>query len=230
MNKLYRKDIIVTISLLLLLLAVFIVEIFLGGSENTATLIRLGAMNNYTVAAAGQWWRLFTAQFLHIGIMHLVSNAVMIYYLGMFLEPLLGHIRFLAVYLISGIGGNLLSFALGDDRSISAGASTALFGLFGALIAVGVRNATSVEGSNSLISYISRQAFVLALINIGLDLFIPNIDLQGHLGGLFTGAMLTIILGNRATNKFSAKVRIISGVILIIYAVATIRLGMVISF
>ena len=119
MNKLYRKDIIVTISLLLLLLAVFIVEIFLGGSENTATLIRLGAMNNYTVAAAGQWWRLFTAQFLHIGIMHLVSNAVMIYYLGMFLEPLLGHIRFLAVYLISGIGGNLLSFALGDDRSIS---------------------------------------------------------------------------------------------------------------
>lgn len=225
MERIKPKDIFITSSILLLLLAVFIAEVFLGGSENTQTLVRMGAMNNYAVVAGHQWWRLFTAQFLHIGIMHLVSNAVIIYYMGMYMEPMLGHWRFLLVYLLSGIGGNLLSLAWGSDRAISAGASTALFGLFGAMTAIGLRNL-----NNPLISYLGRQAFALALINLALDVFMPNIDIQGHLGGLITGFLLAILLGDRTMRPYNKKWRILAGALLLFYCILTFRQGMVINF
>lgn len=215
----------VTFSILIVLLVVFIVEIFMGGSENNSTLMKMGAMNNYAVVAAHQWWRLFTAQFLHIGVLHLVSNAVIIYYMGQFMEPMLGHIRFLAVYLLSGIGGNLLSLAFSSDTAISAGASTALFGLFGAMTAVGVRNR-----NNPTISYLGRQSFVLAVINIVLDLFAPNIDIQGHVGGFIAGFLLAIVFGDRNMKKYNTKWRVLAAAALIFYVVLTVRRGMVIKF
>ena len=126
----------ITNAILIVLFIVFILETIMGGSTNINTLLRLGAMNNQLVTVEHQWWRLFTAQFLHIGWLHIASNAVMIYYIGQFMEPLLGHWRFLSVYLLSGIGGNLLSYAYGSDSVVSVGASTALFGLFGVVIAL----------------------------------------------------------------------------------------------
>ncbi|RVU70070.1 MULTISPECIES: rhomboid family intramembrane serine protease [Lactobacillus] len=215
----------VTLGILIVLLVVFVAEVFLGGSENSATLMKMGAMNNYAVVAGGQWWRLFTAQFLHIGVMHLVSNAVIIYYMGLYMEPLLGHWRFLIVYLLSGIGGNLLSLAFGSDAAVSAGASTALFGLFGAMTAVGLRNL-----KNPLISYLGRQAFVLALINLGLDIFVPNIDIQGHIGGFIAGFLLAIICGDRTMKEYNPKWRVLAGAVLVVYVVLTVRQGMVINF
>lgn len=150
-RKLNFNTTFVTFGILIVLLVVFIVEIFMGGSENNYTLMKMGAMSNYAVVAGNQWWRLFTAQFLHIGVLHLVSNAVIIYYMGQYMEPMLGHLRFLLVYLLSGIGGNLLSLAFGSDKVISAGASTALFGLFGAMTAIGLRNM-----KNPMISYLGQ--------------------------------------------------------------------------
>lgn len=218
-------DTYVTFGILIVLLLVFIGEIFMGGSENNYTLMKMGAMNNYAVVAGHQWWRLFTAQFLHIGILHLVSNAVIIYYMGQYMEPMLGHMRFLAVYLLSGIGGNLLSLAFSSDSSISAGASTALFGLFGAMTAIGVRNF-----KNPMISYLGRQAFVLAVINIVLDLFAPNIDIQGHIGGFIAGFLIAVIAGDRTMKKYDIKWRVLAGAALIFYVVLTVRRGMVIKF
>ena len=156
-----------TFVLVFICIAMFLVETFMGGSENTATLVKLGAMNNYAVVAGHQWWRLITAQFLHIGIWHLVSNIVMIYYMGLIIEPILGHWRFLLIYLLSGVGGNLLSLAFGSDKSIGAGASTALFGLFGAVIALGIRHRSSPA-----VAYVGRQALVLAVLNLIIDIFL----------------------------------------------------------
>lgn len=187
--------------------------------------MKMGAMSNYAVVAGNQWWRLFTAQFLHIGVLHLVSNAVIIYYMGQYMEPMLGHLRFLLVYLLSGIGGNLLSLALGSDKVISAGASTALFGLFGAMTAIGLRNM-----KNPMISYLGRQAFVLAIVNIALDLFAPNIDIQGHIGGFIAGFLLAIIVGDRTMRKYNPKWRVVAAAVLIVYVVWTVRLGMVVKF
>lgn len=215
----------VTIALVFICIIMFIVETVAGGSENLTTLLKFGAMNDVAVAAGHQWWRLFTAQFLHIGIWHLVSNIVMIYYMGMIIEPIFSHWRFLFVYLLSGVGGNLLSFALGNDKTIAAGASTALFGLFGAVLSLAM-----MHRNNPFIVYAGKQAFVLAVINLFLDLFMPNIDIFGHLGGLISGALLTIIFGDKTGKKISNKVRFIVLAITVIYIIWTIRQGMVISF
>lgn len=215
----------VTLGILIVLIAVYLVEVFLGGSENTNVLMKMGAMNNYAVAAGHQWWRLFTAQFLHIGIMHLVSNAIIIYYMGQYMEPIMGHVRFLITYLVAGVGGNLFSLAFGSDRSLSAGASTALFGLFGAMVAIGLRNRR-----NPIISYLGRQALVLALINLALDIFVPGIDIWGHIGGLIVGFLAAIILGDRVMQQYNFKWRVLAGAALIFYVVWTARTGMVISF
>lgn len=224
-RKINLSQTIVTMGILIVLLVVFLVEVFLGGSENTNVLMKMGAMNNFAVVVGHQWWRLFTAQFLHIGVMHLVSNAVIIYYMGQYMEPIMGHTRFLVTYLLAGIGGNLFSLAFSADRGLSAGASTALFGLFGAMTAIGLRNMR-----NPMISYLGRQAFVLALINLALDIFVPGIDIWGHIGGLITGFLLAIILGDRVMRTYNPKWRVLAGAALIIYVVWTVRTGMVINF
>lgn len=218
------KSCYMTVAILVFLVITFLIEIALGGSQSTYVLLKMGALNNYAAIAGGQWWRLFTAQFLHIGIMHLVSNAVMIYYLGLYLEEIIGHWRFLILYLLSGVGGNLLSLALGSDKSISAGASTALFGLFGAMTAISLQNR-----DNPILVYLGRQSFWLALINIGIDLFAPNIDIQGHIGGLIAGFLIAIIIGSQARHQYSFKWRVVAVGCLVVYVVATVRTGMVIN-
>ena len=224
-HRINYSDVYMTISIITVCVIMFILEAVMGGTQNTATLIKLGAMNNLLVVAKGQWWRLFTAQFLHIGIWHLVSNIVMIYYMGILLEPMLGHIRFLFVYLVSGIGGNLLSLAFGSDFSVGAGASTALFGLFGVAIAMGVQ-----YYHNKLVTFLARQALTLAIINLVIDIFLPFVDLWGHLGGLITGFLLMLSL--EVTSKSSAirKVAVLAICALIIFVVFAVRQGMVVSY
>ncbi|CCI81812.1 rhomboid family intramembrane serine protease [Lactobacillus hominis] len=213
-----------TFAILIILLVVFLVETFTGGSTNAAVLLRLGAMNNLIVASQDQFWRLFTAQFLHIGWLHLASNAVMIYYVGQYLEPIIGSWRFLLIYLLSGVGGNLLSFACGSDYSVAAGASTALFGLFGAIIAIYFKNKQIPA-----IFALGRQALALAIINLFLDLFMKDIDILGHIGGLAAGFFLSIAIGNANLQKYHSKIRILAGVVLILYSVWCLRQGMVIT-
>ncbi|MCX0290291.1 rhomboid family intramembrane serine protease [Lactobacillus kullabergensis] len=218
------KNCYITVSILVILFLVFLIETAIGGSENIYVLMKMGAMKNDAIIIGNQWWRLFTAQFLHIGIMHLISNAVMIYYLGVYMETIIGHWRFLAIYLLSGIGGNLLSLAWGNDNAISAGASTALFGLFGAMTAIALQNR-----ANPILVYLGRQSFWLALINIGLDLFAPNIDIPGHIGGFVAGFLIAVILGEKNLRNYSIKMRVVAVCALIIYCVAAVRMGMVIN-
>ena len=219
MNNLRRNY--MTTALVVVLFAVFLVETFMGGSESSSVLLKMGAMFNPAVVMEGQWWRLFTAQFLHLGIMHIASNAIMIYYIGQYAEPVFGHWRFLLIYLLSGVGGSLLTLAFGNDQAISAGASTALFGLFGAMTCAGFK-----DKDNALLSFLGRQALALAVINLVLDVFMPDVDILGHLGGLITGALLAVILGD-ATYRGSGKGgRLLAAAALIVYVVLTLRLGM----
>lgn len=213
-----------TLGILIVLLIVFLVETFIGGSTNTTVLVKMGAMYNPLIAINHQFWRLFTAQFLHIGLLHLASNAVMILYLGRYIEPVIGHWRFLLIYLVSGIGGNLLSFAYGNDYSISAGASTALFGMIGTLIALYFRNKNV-----PLINLLGRQALVLGVVNLVLDLFMKDVDILGHAGGLISGVMLVIICGTDFLPKEKKQLRLIVGVVFILYVILCLRNGMVIT-
>lgn len=133
---------------------------------------------NYAVAH-GEWWRLLTAAFLHGGVLHIALNLVVLAVLGPPLEQLLGWRRFVPLYLLSAIGGNVAAFALQSPGQVTFGASGAIYGLFGAyyLIARRLRLETG-----AIVATIA--------INLVLSVVIPHISLVGHVGGLVTGAVV----------------------------------------
>lgn len=141
--------------------------------------------------AAGQAWRLITPVFLHASLLHIGVNMYSLYALGPAVERFFGHGRFLAVYLLAGISGVLLSLVMSPHPSV--GASGAIFGLLGALAAfLYLHRATFGQfGAMQL-----RQLLFVALINLGLGLS-PGIDNWGHVGGLLAGAGMAWFLGPR---------------------------------
>lgn len=174
----------VTYVLMAIIAVVFVIEELSGGSTEPQVLADLGA-NYGPYVTRGQVWRLFTANFLHIGLLHLVFNAYALYVLGQEAEALYGRSRFIAIYLLSGISGALGSYAF--TYGLSAGASTAVFGLIGTLIAFFVRNRRlfGSVGSSRLTNLLS-----VAALNIFLGLTNPMIDNWGHVGGFVGGLTL----------------------------------------
>ena len=177
---LYRP--VVTWVLLAIIVVVFIIETLLGGSTEVDVLIRMGAKFTPLIAA-GEYWRLFTSMFLHIGVMHLAFNGYALFVIGTELERLEGPGRFLAIYLLSGLFGSLASYALSD--SLAAGASGAIFGIIGALAAFFLAH------REKLGAWASRR-----LANIGIVLVFNliwgfsqpgRIDNVAHVGGLLAG-------------------------------------------
>ena len=177
-----------TYVILGLLILVFLAMTAAGGSENIRVLILFGAKVN-SLIAAGQVWRLFTSTFLHIGLVHLVFNGYALYIFGIQVERLYGSARFLAIYLLAGLYGSLFSFAFGSE--LSAGASGAIFGLLGALLAFFRRHRETfgMWGRQQLLNLL-----VVAGLNLVLGFTVPNIDILAHLGGLVSGAVLGWLL------------------------------------
>ncbi|MFD0583519.1 rhomboid family intramembrane serine protease [Dactylosporangium darangshiense] len=132
--------------------------------------------------ADGEYYRLFTSMFLHFGILHLATNMWALWVVGRPLEAALGRWRFLALYLLSGLGGSVLAFILGAPNTPSAGASGAIFGLFAALIVVLRRLKLSVAG-------IVPVLVINLVITFG---FSSYISWQAHVGGLVTGAIVAV--------------------------------------
>jgi rhomboid protease GluP len=159
----------------------FVVETLAGGSEQTAVLIRLGAKVTYLVAS-GEYWRLFTSMFLHIGFAHLLFNGYALVAIGTELERLLGPVRFLVIYLLSGLYGALASYAF--SVNLSAGASGAIFGLIGALAAFFFLHRARLGNWGRM--RLANIAFLIA-INLFFGFTYPGIDNLAHLGGLLGG-------------------------------------------
>lgn len=130
----------------------------------------------------GGFYRLITAMFIHYGLVHLLLNMWALWVLGRNLEAVLGPLRFLALYLLAGVGGNVASYLLSPD-ALAAGASTAIFGLFAATFIILRR---LKRDTSAIIGVL--------VINLVLTFSIARISWQGHLGGLVTGAMVGAIL------------------------------------
>jgi len=130
----------------------------------------------------GEWWRVVTAGFLHVGPIHLVFNMLALWVIGRELEPVLGRSRFLAVYLVSLLGGSATVMVFQPDSRV-AGASGAVFGLMGAL-AVVLRRLRAPAG----------QVIGVIVVNLVISVVLPNISLTAHLGGLAVGAAATAAL------------------------------------
>ncbi|SEK65761.1 rhomboid protease GluP [Carnobacterium iners] len=178
----------------------FILMTFNGGSTNTNTLIEYGAKFNPFIVW-GQWWRLITPMFLHIGWMHLLINSVILYFLGIELENYFGHWRFVLIYLLSGFAGNVASFAFND--SISAGASTAIFGLFGASLVLG-----KLYPYNPAIQQMARNFLTLVIINLVFGVFDSSTDLFGHIGGFVGGYLISTAISVKETSSTLLKKRV----------------------
>jgi rhomboid protease GluP len=173
----YGKPIFTYLLLIINVILFFLVENS-GGSTNTFHLIEWGAKFNPYIME-GEWWRIVSSMFLHIGYLHIIMNMLALYYLGVTVEKMYGSMKFLLIYMLGGIIGGLTSFAF--NTSVAAGASGAIFGLFGALLFFGVMNRKlffQTMGSNLL--------FIIGL-NILLGLNVPSIDMEAHLGGLVGG-------------------------------------------
>jgi membrane associated rhomboid family serine protease len=132
--------------------------------------------------AHGQWYRLITAAFLHYGILHIGFNMFALWITGPQLEAVLGRARFLALYMLAGIGGGILSVALGPFDEQAAGASGAIFGLFAALYIVARHLNLQTGGIAATI-----------IFNLIFTFSVSNIDWRGHVGGLITGAVVAAI-------------------------------------
>jgi rhomboid protease GluP len=158
------------------------VHIFLPDIQS---LVDWGA-NFRPITIAGQWWRLFTATFLHIGILHLLLNMYALFYIGLLLEPYLGKARFLVAYLISGITASAISLWW-NDLTVSAGASGAIFGMYGVFLALLTTNLLDKSARKALLTSIA--VFVGYNILNGLK---PGsgIDNAAHIGGLVSGLII----------------------------------------
>ena len=130
--------------------------------------------------AAGGWWRLITAGFLHVTPVHIVLNMLSLWWIGKDLERILGRVRFTAVYLVSLFGGGVSVLCFADPQVPVAGASGAVFGLLGGVLVVVLKLKLN---PGSVIATIA--------INLVLSVAIPGISLLGHLGGLVVGALVT---------------------------------------
>jgi len=167
-----------TYVLILVNIAVFLWEQVNGGSTNTATLVKLGAKVNELIYE-GEWWRFITPMFLHIGLIHLALNSLALYYLGIAVEQIFGRLRFSVIYLFAGIAGVIASFLF--NSGLSAGASGAIYGCFGALLYFG----TSYP--KLFFRTMGINLFVVLGINLLFSFTGPGIDSAGHIGGLLGG-------------------------------------------
>lgn len=154
-------------------------------------LIELGAKSRPEILS-GEIWRFVTPMFLHLSIPHIFVNMYSLYAIGPAVERFFGAARFVAIYLLCGIAGVILSLAFSPYRS--AGASGAIFGLLGSLGAFLYlhRDLFGRFGRQQL-----RQIVFVALLNLGFGLSVNGIDNWGHLGGLLAGIALTLFLGPR---------------------------------
>ena len=209
----------VTSILLIVNVIVFVIMTFTGGSQNLSNLVRFGAVVKERIAY-GEWWRLFTASFIHIGFMHILFNMYFLYQIGPIFERLYGSRNFLIIYLLAGIMGNLVSFAFGNPSTVSAGASTSLYGLFG--LALGIM--LNYRGDSMLSSFGASFLSVIA-INIIYSLLSPSVGMLGHLGGLLAGVILAGVFPviNRS---LATSTQIISVTAFVVLAILFVRIGL----
>ncbi|HEV7209245.1 MAG TPA: rhomboid family intramembrane serine protease [Mycobacteriales bacterium] len=149
-----------------------------------------GAQTVLQGVANGDYYRLVTAMFLHFGVIHLALNMYVLMLVGPTLEQSLGRVRFLALYFIAGIGGSVATFVFGSPTEIAAGASGAIFGLFGGYYVIARRIGAS-----------TGPIVATIVLNLVISFSVTFIDVRAHLGGLVTGAAVAAVLAYAPTAR-----------------------------
>lgn len=190
----------VNLAMIAVNIAVYIVLEILGDTEDAGFMAMHGACYPPFVLEGG-YWRLFTAMFLHFGFTHLANNMVSLFFLGDILERSLGPVRYLAVYLLGGLAGNVLSLSVSvrsGSFSVSAGASGAIFAVTGALLYVALRN-RRIFGQNNM-----RRMGLMVVLMILQGAVDRGVDNAAHIGGLIGGFLLGILLYHKKSRYVEA--------------------------
>ncbi len=191
-----RPEAVCTVGLIIINSGVFLILTMLGNTEDALFMRDHGAMYAPLVVQGHEYYRIITCLFLHFGIEHLLNNMVMLGALGWNLEQETGKVRFLLIYFVSGIAGNLLSLwrdMTTGEQAVSAGASGAIFGLMGALLCVVIAN----RGRLGRLS--GRGMLIMVILSLYFGLTSRGVDNLAHIGGLVTGFVMAAVLYRRKT-------------------------------
>lgn len=170
---------------------IFLVLDLRGGTDNISYMLQHGASYTPWIIEEEEYYRLFTCMFLHFGLDHLFNNMLVLIFLGDTLEKLIGKVRYLLIYFLGGLSGNLLSFWMeirSGDYAVSAGASGAIFAVVGALIYIVIRNRGRMEGLTG------RGLFLMAALSIFQGFTTVGVDNAAHVAGLLGGFVLAVVL------------------------------------
>lgn len=217
-----RRTFLVTMILIGVNVGVYLAELALGGSQDGTnnwiyvhgSLIANAQYQNGAPAgvANGEWWRLLSAAFLHLGILHLGVNMLGLFFGGRILELVIGRWRFLLLYLAAGIAGSAGALYVTPD-AVTVGASGAIFGVFGALLAL-ERSGTIQTGG---------QILMLIVINLLFTFTVSGISIGGHIGGLIAGiVVMAAYLRFRGSARLSIAAAAAVAVAAVVFAYAVI--------
>ena len=186
-----RSRQVVNLTIVAANIIMFIALSLIGDTEDPVFMIRHGANYTSAVLEGGHYYRLVTCMFLHFGAEHLVYNMLVLIFMGDVLEKEAGKMKYLLIYFIGGIAGNVLSI-WSDWRvgkaTVSAGASGAIFAIVGALLWIVLRNHGRLE------DYSGKRLFLMAGLSVAEGLTIRGVDNWAHIGGMATGFLLAMIL------------------------------------
>lgn len=204
LSKIFKnKKPIITYSLIIINIFIFLL-MFLPGVYTS--FMHLGA-NNYIFVQSGDYYRLFTSVFLHANLYHIFFNMYALYILGPQVEKYYGKLKFIIIYLVSGILGSLFSCVFMQANSLSIGASGAIFGLFGSLAYFTYKYRATLN------NFLRSSILPTIIINLILGFLLPNVDISAHIGGLIGGILISLVVGVEEKNR---KIDKINGIIVLI--------------
>ena len=210
-NRLWRKAPVTWILIAVNVLWYLGIEGFRGLS--VTGIVQSGALDWPDVIYGGQWWRLFTAMFVHLSFLHIGLNMVSLASLYV-VEWLTGSFVFLVVYLISGLMGNVATLFLSSHQTMAAGASGAIFGIFGVALYMSFKGILTKAARNQLL--------VMLVINLVYGFSSPDIGNTAHIGGLVTGILCSAVLVARPQLRISRVVRYLSILLAAVCVIALI--------
>jgi rhomboid protease GluP len=193
-----RPRLVVTPAIVAIDVALFAAMVAASGRVvfPSLTLVRWGGLAPAAVVD-GEWWRLLSAMWLHAHPLHLILNLVFLWQLGSIVERMLGPFVFLIVYLLAGVLATAVSLQTLASHGVSVGASGAIFGLVGVLLAVVVAS-RRIPGLGRLLADLRTRLIGVTVANLVAGFIIPGIDNGAHVGGLVAGLLLGWLVGRDA--------------------------------
>jgi rhomboid protease GluP len=189
-----RNPYVITFTLMAINILVFLVMVASGVSftqPSPLDVFNWGGDYGPATVGAHQWWRLFTSTFLHFGIIHIAMNMYVLYQIGPFIEISFGRARYLLIYFLAGLAGSVVSVSV-HPNAVGAGASGAIFGLYGAVFAFLLLNRRTLDPMAT--KSIAKSAGIFVFYNITYGSISRTTDLTAHLGGLIAGFLVGIAL------------------------------------